>query len=420
MHVPASVPVIAGDLLTRRGFLAALGVGGAVAGTRAARGAPCDLVVDAAFPGGNIVVERIDGETVFVHQDLRDTPRFWFYWYFRVRGAAGRRLTFQFTRGNVFGARGPAVSIDRGDTWRWLGAGAVQDDRFEYAFAPLDDEVRFCFTIPYVASNLAAFLRAHHDHPHLRIEELGRTAKGRGVELLRAGDPGRQPRHRVLVAARHHACEAMASYAVEGLIAAVLADSDDGRWLRNSTEFWIVPFVDKDGVEEGDQGKLRDPYDHWLDYEGDSRYVEVRRLRDAFERDPERRLTVALDIHCPYIRDTTIYFAGGPSPRNQAQTERLCNLLEQVQSGPLRYAAQSNMPFGTGWNTPATYGDRKSFALWAEQLPGNRVAATVELPYASVADAAVTATSARTFGSDLSCALRQFLDDEPPRTGGGE
>ena len=57
-----------------------------------------------------------------------------------------------------------------------------------------------------------------------------------------------------------------------------------------------------------------------------------------------------------------------------------------------------------------TYAGRKSFALWAEELPGNRIATTVELPYASVGSAAVTAKTARAFGRDLARALRLFLD----------
>ena len=79
----------------------------------------------AIFPGGNIVIDRVDGDTVYLHQDLRDTEVFWFYWCFRVRGAGQRTLTFVFTQGDVIGTRGPAVSLDAGRTWGWLGSEAV-------------------------------------------------------------------------------------------------------------------------------------------------------------------------------------------------------------------------------------------------------------------------------------------------------
>src|SRR5262247_3923851 len=77
--------------------------------------------VDADIPGGNIVVDKIEGDTVSVHQDLRDTQGHWFYWQFRVRGAQGRTLTFQFTKGDVVGVLGPAMSVDGGESWTWLG-----------------------------------------------------------------------------------------------------------------------------------------------------------------------------------------------------------------------------------------------------------------------------------------------------------
>ena len=72
------------------------------------------------FPGWNIVLERIEGDDVSVHQDLRDTKGDWFYWYFAVRGAAGRELTFHFTQSRAIGPLGPGISRDQGATWTWL------------------------------------------------------------------------------------------------------------------------------------------------------------------------------------------------------------------------------------------------------------------------------------------------------------
>src|SRR5262245_26439423 len=188
--------------------------------------------VDADFPGGNIVVERIDGDNVYLHPDLRDTAGDWFYWYFRVRGASGRTLTFHFTKGNPLGVRGPAVSTDGGQNWRWLGAQAVRGASFHYAFPADAREVRFCFAFPYVGQDLRAFLRRFEKDPHLKVETLCRTGKGREVELLRLGRRDGRCDHRVALTCRHHACEMMASYVLEGIVEAVLADSADGQWLR--------------------------------------------------------------------------------------------------------------------------------------------------------------------------------------------
>ena len=48
-------------------------------------------------------IEIEESDIVELQQDLRDTSGWWFYWSFRVRGAAGRRLEFRFTNKDVIG-----------------------------------------------------------------------------------------------------------------------------------------------------------------------------------------------------------------------------------------------------------------------------------------------------------------------------
>jgi hypothetical protein len=105
--------------------------------------------IDADFPGGNIGIEKIAGDEIFLHQELRDTQGDWFYWAFRVRGAAGRRLTFRFTGGDVLGVRGAALSHDDGASWQWLGAASVARDAagvsFSHSFPESADGVLLAF-----------------------------------------------------------------------------------------------------------------------------------------------------------------------------------------------------------------------------------------------------------------------------------
>ncbi len=376
------------------------------------------LSVDADFPGGNIVLERIDGDTVFVHQDLRDTTEWWFHWHFRVRGAASRILTFQFTQGDVIGTRGPALSTDGGASWRWLGRDDVRDTAFTYTFAPEDHEVRFAFALPYTESDLDAFRTRFPDSPRLRSELLCRTRKGREAELLHLGRLDGQAQHRVLLTCRHHACESIASYVLEGLMETVLATEAQGDaagcWLRDNVEFLVVPFVDKDGVEDGDQGKLRYPRDHNRDYDGDSVHATTGALRALVPAWSEGRLEVALDLHCPWIRgehNEVIYFVGGPDERNWAQIQRFSALLEDVRTGQLPYHRSDNLPFGQGWNTAENTSQGRSFSGWARDLPGVVLASTLETPYANVYDQTVTPDAARSLGRDLARALCRYLEE---------
>ncbi|MEJ2702640.1 MAG: glycosyl hydrolase family 28 protein [Sedimentisphaerales bacterium] len=375
---------------------------------------PADaLAIDADVPAGNIIVDRIEDDTVFLKPDLRDTSTWWFYWKFRVRGAAGRTLKFLFEGNNPIGTQGPAVSTDGGHTWSWLGPKAVQKASFTYAFAPESREVQFCFSIPYLEANLQKFLRRHADDPHLAVRELCRTRKGRVVERLDVGKLDGTPKYRILLTARHHACEMIASYSLEGLLDAVLAKTDLGRWFRDNVEILAIPFVDKDGVEDGDQGKNRKPHDHNRDYAGESIYPSVRTIRRLVPQWSRGKLDLVLDLHCPYISgdyNEVIYIVGSSDPAVWKQQQRFAAILESVHTGELPYFAKSNLPFGTAWNTANNFGGLKSCSRWGAEQVGVRLSTTIEIPYANVGDTVVTADNARAFGRDVAVALRRYLE----------
>ena len=158
-------------------------------GENVARRAKITTSIDCDFPGGNVLVERIDGDHVYLRQDPRDTPVPWFYWYFRVRNAGGRTLRFHFTQGDVMTVRGPAVSTDGGKTWQWLGVGSVEGPSFCYAFPAAGGEVRFCLAMPYQEANLREFLARFRDNPNLKVEPLAVTRRGRTERASAAGPP---------------------------------------------------------------------------------------------------------------------------------------------------------------------------------------------------------------------------------------
>ena len=367
--------------------------------------------IDAGFPGGNIKVDRIEDDAVFLRADLRDTVGAWFYWAFRVRGAAGCTLTFTFAT-DQFSARGPALSTDGGVTWKWLGCEAVKARAFSHTFAAGADDVRFSMGMPYTEANLNRFLRPHAGSTALISETLCETKKGRSVELLRFGKLDGEPRLRVFLSARHHACEMMANYELEGIIEAVLANDGIGKWFRDNVELRAVPFVDKDGVEDGDQGKNRAPHDHNRDYAGEAIYPTVAAVKKMLPGWSGGKLKIALDLHCPGLRGgehDVIHFVGGPETDLWARVTRLSALLEEHSTtGPLRFRERDNLPFGKSWNKGPVDTPR-SFASWARTLPGVRIATTLELPYAMAGGREVNAETARAFGRTLAAALRAYL-----------
>ncbi|MDP6778333.1 MAG: peptidase M14 [Candidatus Latescibacteria bacterium] len=374
------------------------------------------IQLDSVFPGGNIIVDDISGDRVRLHQDLRDTQYDWFYWCFRARGAGGRTVHFEFTTSRALGARGPAASLDGGLTWQWLGSEAVDGNAFSYSFPEDASEVRLSFAMPYQESNWLRFLDTL-DCTTASRHKLCSTTKARDVDYMLLGRPESEPQHRAAITCRHHCCEMMVNYTLEGLIRWVASGyEDESKWLRNRVQFLLVPFVDKDGVEDGDQGKGRRPRDHGRDYEGESLYATTGAIRDLVPSWGNDRLHVGLDLHCPHISGGTnevIYQVGSRHEHMSQQQVRFSQILESVASGPLPFLAADFMPFGTSWNTAENYRDGRSFAGWVAELPGVALGTSIELPYATARGAEVKQASARGFGKDLGMALATYLQALP-------
>lgn len=366
------------------------------------------VVIDADIPGGNVFVEGIEGDTVFFRPDLRDTRGEWFYWSFRVRGVAGRSLRFLPTRPNLLTSLGPAISLDGGWTWQWTRSREEADGSFRIGFPAGHDEARLAMGMPYTRRNLSAFLDRHPGHPRLHAGTLCRSRKGRDVPMLRVRDDGAAVRQRVLVTARHHCCEMMASYVLEGMLASLLREGG----LPRGVEYLFIPFVDADGVEEGDQGKNRRPRDHNRDYDGESIYPETAAIREQVPRWSDGALRVALDLHCPWIRgphEEVLHLVGSSSPEMWRQQQAFSHVLEEANTSLLPYHPGDDVPFGLRWNTADNYVEGISSSRWAADLPGCRLAVTLEVPYAVARGAELNQQSARSFGGAVAAAVGRYL-----------
>lgn len=355
----------------------------------------------------------MDGDSIWLHQDLRDTEQDWFYWYFRVRGQGRRRLRFHFTESPAIGARGPAVSLDEGDSWSWLGADAVEENTFAHDFESSTGEVRFSFGMPYQQARWQRFADGLQARGGIERRRLCTTRKGREAEYALLGCLDGEPRHRVAIACRHHCCEMMASYGLEGLIDWVVRDgAESAAWLREHVQIIAVPFADLDGAEEGDQGKARRPRDHGRDYAGESLYSETAAIRQLLPELAGGSLRVCLDLHCPWMSggsNETVFLVGSEREPVASEQQLFSQLLESHSTGLIPVSAADFMPYGTSWNTGANHTEGIGFARWSSGLPGVALATCIELPYATAGGAEVNQDTARRFGPDLGEALAAYL-----------
>ncbi|MCC5929772.1 MAG: peptidase M14 [Cyclobacteriaceae bacterium] len=365
------------------------------------------------FPGGNIKIDSIRTDTVYWQPDLRDnTSQDWFYWYFAVESKVPVRLTFISTKRNVMTNAGPAISYDQGKHWQWLAKDFDASKNIFSVDLPGDGkQIRLSLAMPYLESNLHQFLSKKALHKKLRTDTLCITDGGRVVERITLGPDTSEVLHKLLFTARHHSCEMMANYVMEGMIEH-LADEVEMLGL----ECVFIPFVDKDGVEDGDQGKYRIPRDHNRDYEGTSLYASTAAIRDWVPNWSEGKLRFAIDLHCPWVKNENnehIYFVGKATGRHAEKEREFARLLEKNRAGELDYFYEPGgyLPFGEGWNVAGNYAQGKSFTSWISETEDMEFSMALEFPYALNRDQIITAGNARSFGKDLARAIIEWIQN---------
>lgn len=361
--------------------------------------------IDDRIPAGNIVFEKIVNDTVYVYQDLRGAEKDWFYWAFRVRGAQGRKLTFVFTKSDVVGRRGPVVSLDKGKTYDYLASKGAGKRIFTYTFPEEASEVWFYECFPYTPKMWDSFMKTSGKGKYEK-EVLCKSRKGRKVPYYRISSGGKGSKLSVVITSRHHCSEAPATYVAEGLTSAFLEDSELGVWLRENVDLTVVPFVDMDGVVDGDQGKWRPPHDHNRDYT-EFIYPETTAFA-ALVRDihPD----IFLDFHNPTLN--TRYVFSPLCEKPALKEDAFAAFVEKYQEGGLNYKKAKDLPFGVSWNTAKNYKDGFSVKQWViDNVEGIQVCRTFEVPFTYAGKTKVYPDNLRQFGHGIARAIKALVEE---------
>ena len=149
--------------------------------------------------------------------------------------------------------------------------------------------------------------------------------------------------------------------------------------------------MDKDGVEDGDQGKNRRPHDHNRDYMAGI-YTSVRAFKELLVRESHGKRIVFFDLHSPHVRsfpncpeqDCAFTF-GSPVPKNNARVNAFRrNWMETAKGGALAYDGKNDIKAGKGYSVKMEK-DRDAGLLssryWVESQPNCWMSACCEFGY---------------------------------------
>ena len=344
------------------------------------------ITIHENFVGGNICVKEISNNTVVLENELRDTEGDWFYWAFCVEGANGRTLTFQMQH-NRLGYWGPAVSHDLQE-WSWLDS--CNGDSFTYSFGEDERRVYFAHHILYHPNRFHSLCHNFN----LKENELCKSKKGRSVPCLRIGNGTKS----IIFTARHHACESTGNYVLEGVIKELAKSPiEDARIL-------IVPFVDYDGVVDGDQGKSRAPHDHNRDYIDAPIYPEVRSICGYMDK---YNCHYGFDLHSPWHKggvNDKIFVVRNLNEKNNAFDLFSSTLESEISEKSMKYSKKDDFPACTAWNQPSS-----SFGYTINTRPDCNLAFTLESTYFGEKDNKTSAEKLVELGKCFARAVKKYI-----------
>jgi hypothetical protein len=207
----------------------------------------------------------------------------------------------------------------------------------------------------------------------------------------------------VIVTSRHHACESTGTYVLQGFAQGCIEKKLAG------IKFTFVPFVDFDGVTDGDPGKGRLPYDHNRDYGDAPIYNETAKLRDMAD---SGNVLMSFDFHSPH-HDSGIneypYFMKFSEQENEIYNviSESFKTATQNDENSMIYTGEQDINFGAQWNSKDTP-NMKNYFLPRTEL---KASLTMETPYFGLEDNVFTQKKTIKMGMHLFNAVYKIFKE---------
>ena len=212
------------------------------------------LAIDSDFDGGNIRCLEAPAPDRIRLEIVPDAGGEFYQWfYFRVRGAAGRDCVLRIE--NAGGATYTdgwknyrACASEDGETWLRVATdynGTVLTIRHR----PAGNEVRFAYFAPYPMARHDQLVARAGRSPLVSARRLGQTLDGAPLDLLEIGAAGKCT---CWVIGRQHPGETMAEWWMEGFLERLLDPTDAlAQMLLEKARFFVVPNMNPDGSRRG-------------------------------------------------------------------------------------------------------------------------------------------------------------------------
>jgi hypothetical protein len=226
-----------------------------------------------------------------------------------LQGTPGTRLTLEFLNlDNVWNGKSGSVARElktvvvstNGRDWQTLTTQALPTNRVQVTVEMPGPRLYLARVEPYRLSDLDRWLAAIRKNRLVGITPIGQTVQGRGLEIVRIGQPSAP--YRVFLRARAHPWEAGGNWVVEGLVHRLLLGDAGARKFLQSYCVYILPVANKDGVARGmtrfnaSGMDLNRNWDHPADPDVAPENAALERWLEGMIRDGKRP-HLAMELH---------------------------------------------------------------------------------------------------------------------------
>ena len=222
------------------------------------------MILDWSFESGSLAMYDVDKNAIraLVRRDYDWRGRNWagIWCYFCIRGAKGEEIEVRFVdltdewnerTSFSWGAKTrPVYSVDHRHWRRFDTVTFNERDRtLTVKFTPESESVWVAYIEPYPLERLDHLVARVEAWPGGGVRSLGKSVLGREIQAVSMGRSKRGKHAWILC--RQHPWETGTSYAAEGLIERLMADTPEAENMREQVRYTIVPIANPDGVALG-------------------------------------------------------------------------------------------------------------------------------------------------------------------------
>lgn len=328
------------------------------------------VIFESNFDSGNLQSVTTTDSINFSVRVNSDIVGRWFY--FKMKNVKNRYVAVTIQNSD---ATRPMYSYDNKNWIRFTVDESPQRNVFRKTYT--EDSVYVAYYVPYSVTQLTEKIDQLINNPFVKIDTIGFSEQNRPLIVLTITDftvPDSQ-KYFIWTHGRTHPSETPSSYHLEGMINYFLSDDEIASHLRTKIKWFILPFINPDGVYLGKSrvnANNKDLESSW-NLAPTQTPKEVLHTKNFLQSIlSQRRIYVALNMHSQVANYATFWIHTASSTSDYFYRKQM--QFANLQSGNSDFIKPSDYSYS---NLQAYFPEGWMWANWGDQI----LALTYETPY---------------------------------------